>query len=125
AGLWSARRRPLPTRSAGRRALLGEPAAPLAVSLLQARGVDISGHRAAQVTRKMCLDSDVVLVMDRAQRQRLEELYPESRGRVFRLGEFTDQDIPDPYRLPERAFRHALELIDAGVERWLQRIERL
>ncbi|MBK6009033.1 low molecular weight phosphotyrosine protein phosphatase [Ramlibacter ginsenosidimutans] len=125
AGLLSARLPQFATRSAGLGALVGEPADPLAVSLLQARGIDISGHRAVQVTRKMCLDSDVVLVMDRAQRKRLEELYPESRGRVFRLGEFTDQDIPDPYRLPERAFRHALELIDAGVERWLQRIERL
>jgi protein-tyrosine phosphatase len=125
AGLFSARLPQFATRSAGLGALVGEPAHPLAVKLLQARGIDISGHRAEQVTRKMCLASDVVLVMDLVQRKRLEELYPESRGRVFRVGEFTDQDIPDPYRLPERAFRHALEPIDAGVDRWLQRIERL
>jgi protein-tyrosine phosphatase len=125
AGLIAARSPRFATRSAGLGALVGHPADETAVRLMRARGVDIDAHRAEQVTRRMCLEADIVLVMDREQRQRLEQMVPEACGRVFRLGEFTGQDIPDPYRQPEEAFREALELIETNVERWLQRIERL
>ena len=125
AALLAARQPALQARSAGLGALVGRPADETAVRLMRSLGIDISGHRASQLTRRMCLESELVLVMDREQRQRVEKLYPEACGRVFRLGEFTDKDIPDPYRLPERAFRDALGLIEQAVARWLQRIERL
>jgi protein-tyrosine phosphatase len=111
--------------SAGLDALIGAPADEIAVDLLRERGLDIAGHRATQVTRKMCLDADMVLVMSREQRRQLESRYPEICGRVFRVAEHADRDIPDPYRQPETAFRHALKLIDEGVAAWVQRIQRL
>ncbi|RYF71441.1 MAG: low molecular weight phosphotyrosine protein phosphatase, partial [Comamonadaceae bacterium] len=106
-------------------ALIGQPADPAAASLMQERGVDITAHRAAQITRQACVESDLIFVMDREQRSRLQQLYPEVHGRVFRLGEHVDQDVPDPYRQPMTAFRSALSVIDAGVDQWLRRIERL
>jgi protein-tyrosine phosphatase len=112
-------------RSAGLGALVGEPADKAAIQLMQDRGIDIGGHRALQVSRQLCVDSDIVLVMDRSQRQRLQGLYPEVRGRVFRLAESLDLDVPDPYRQPMAAFRTALSIIDEGVEQWLRRIHRL
>jgi protein-tyrosine phosphatase len=112
-------------RSAGLGALIGMPADPTAVQLMHKRGIDITGHRAAQLNRQMCLDSEIVLAMDADQRNRVEELYPQMRGRVFRLGEHTKQDIPDPYKKPETAFRESLSLIDEGLREWLQRIKRL
>jgi protein-tyrosine phosphatase len=112
-------------RSAGLGALIGMPADPTAVHLMQERGIDISAHRAAQLNRQMCLDSEIVLVMDAAQRQQVEKLYPQARGRVFKVGEYTKQDIPDPYQKPETAFRESLSLIDEGVREWLRRIQRL
>jgi protein-tyrosine phosphatase len=112
-------------RSAGLGALIGSPADETALRLMQARGIDISAHRAQQITRVMCLESDVVLVMDAEQRERLEQVYPQARGRVFRVGEHTKRDIPDPYRQPEKAFSDALSLIDEGVREWLHRINRL
>jgi protein-tyrosine phosphatase len=111
--------------SAGLNAVIGAPADETAIELLSQRGIDITAHRATQITRKMCLESDMVLVMDREQRHRLQDLYPETRGRVFRVCEYADRDIPDPYRQPPAAFRHALTLIDDGVARWVQRILRL
>lgn len=124
-GLLAARLPGWRVHSAGVDALVGAPADPIAIDLLRERGIDITPHRATQITRKMCLDADVVLVMDRDQRRRLQDLYPEACGRIFRLGEAADRDIPDPYRQPETAFRHALALIDEGVARWMQRIQRL
>jgi protein-tyrosine phosphatase len=111
--------------SAGLGALIGSPADRTAVLLLQERGIDITTHRAVQITRQMCLDADMVLVMDQLQRSRIEEMYPLIRGRVFKVGEYTKQDVPDPYRQPEQAFRDALLHIENGVTEWLRRIERL
>lgn len=112
-------------QSAGLEALVGVPADDIAVRLLGERGLDIAAHRAVQITRRMCLDADMVLVMSREQRRQLESMYPEVCGRVFRVAEHADRDVPDPYRQPEPAFRHALELIDVGVASWVQRIRRL
>jgi protein-tyrosine phosphatase len=111
--------------SAGLGALIGRPADELAVQLMRERGLDIGKHRATQINKPMCLDSDIVLVMEREQKQRLQLLYPEVCGRVFRLGEHANVDVPDPYRQPLRAFRSALSIIDESVELWLDRIQRL
>ena len=112
-------------QSAGLGALVGMPADDTAIRLMQERGIDITGHRSQQVNRAVCTQADLVLVMDTDQRQRLEDMYPQARGRVFRIGEHAKRDIPDPYRQPEKAFRDALALLDEGVREWLQRIQRL
>ena len=111
--------------SAGLNAVIGAPADNTAMALLGERGYDLRAHRGTQITRRMCLDADMVLVMSREQRRQLESMYPEVCGRVFRVAEHADRDVPDPYRQPEPAFRHALELIDVGVASWVQRIRRL
>jgi protein-tyrosine phosphatase len=92
---------------------------------MRERDIDIGAHRALQVTRAMCLESDVILVMDHEQRQRLQKMYPETCGRVFRIGEYADADVPDPYGQPLQAFRHALSLLDLSIQHWLHRIQRL
>ncbi|NML43759.1 low molecular weight phosphotyrosine protein phosphatase [Ramlibacter sp. G-1-2-2] len=112
-------------QSAGLNALVGSPADKAAVELMRERGLDITGHRALQVTRAICQDADMVLVMDAEQRKRLLEQYPEARGKVFRMGEYTDLDVPDPYRQPMQAFRNSLTILDVGIQHWLRRIQRL
>lgn len=112
-------------QSAGLGALIGKPADDTAMQLMRERGLDLGAHRAQQITRPMCLKSDIVLVMEREQRQRLQLLYPEVCGRVFRLGDHASVDVPDPYRQPVKAFRTALSLIEEGVGHWVQRIRRL
>jgi protein-tyrosine phosphatase len=115
----------LQVSSAGLGALVGMPADDTAIRILRERNVDIAGHRATQITRQACVAADLVLVMDHVQRMRIEELYPQVHGRVFKIGEFTRRDVPDPFRQSERAFREALSLIEAGVDEWLRRIKRL
>lgn len=111
--------------SAGLGALIGKPADDHAIRLLRERGIDLSRHRATQINRPMCLEADIVLVMEREQRQRLLQLYPEVCGRVFRIAEHANLDVPDPYRRPIEAFQTALTIIDRSVDHWLQRIQRL
>jgi protein-tyrosine phosphatase len=125
AALFSAALPKAAVRSAGLNSLSGMPADETAVRLMQARGIDITSHRATQITREMCEKTELALVMSTEQRQYVEYHYPFACGRVYRLCEFSKRDVPDPYRRPERAFRECLDLIDDGVRDWLQRIQQL
>ncbi len=102
--------------SAGIAALVGRPADPVAVELLAERGIDLSAHRARQLTPEMIRSADLVLVMEAAQQQEIERLSKAARGRVHRLGRFGDFEVEDPYRLPRSAFERALRQIERGLD---------
>lgn len=102
--------------SAGLAALVGRPADPLAQALLRERGLDLSGHRARQLTTQLIRDFELVLVMDADQQAEVERLLPGARGRVHRLGRFGGFDVPDPYRQERPAFERALALVERGVD---------
>ena len=101
--------------SAGLAALVGQPADPMAVALLAERGLDLSAHRARQVTPELVSAADLILVMEAAQQRHLELLAPSARGRVHRLGGFGDFDVADPYRQGRRQFERTLVQIDRGL----------
>ena len=111
--------------SAGLNALVGKPADEAAIALMRERGLDLRAHRAMQVTRPLCVHTDLVFVMEGSQRDRLQRLYPEVCGRVFRISDPAATDVPDPYRQPVAAFRQALALIEQGIGFWAPRIQRL
>lgn len=112
-------------QSAGLAALIGQRADPLACELMTERNLNIDQHRAQQINLDMCQRSDLILVMDREQRQTLQERYLFAAGKVFRLCEFSDQDVPDPYRAGRDTFKQSLSLIDEGVQQWVKRISRV
>jgi low molecular weight protein-tyrosine phosphatase len=102
--------------SAGLAALEGRGADPEAIALLAARGVDLTGHRARQLTRELVTGFDVVLVMEEGHRREVEALAPAARGRVHRLGRFGGFDVADPYRRGRPAFEEALARIERGLD---------
>lgn len=106
--------------SAGLAALGEYPADAQAIKLMEERGLDLHTHRATQFTAHNGLESDLILVMSTEQRQIVEENWPLLHGRVYRLGHWGNFDVNDPYRRGERAFRKALNTIDAGVGQWLE-----
>lgn len=111
--------------SAGLGALVGQRADPMACELMRERGRSIEAHRARQISLDMCQRADLILVMDGAQRRLLEQYYPFTSGRVYRLGDAAGIDIPDPYRASRQVFSHALALIEHGVQQWVGRISRV
>src|SRR5512135_2052447 len=108
--------------SAGLGALVGQPADPHAIAMMQQQGLDITPHRARQLESWMLGAADLVLVMESEQKRHLEQQYPLCRGKVFRLGETGKYDIADPYRQELEAFRQSAELIQQGVAVWTKRI---
>lgn len=108
--------------SAGIHAMVGSPADPIAVKLMREQGVDIGEHRAQALASWMIGEADLILTMDKVQKNFIERKYPQSKGRVWRLGEYGNFDIPDPYCHGEAAFRHAYSLIAHGVEELTERL---
>ncbi|WP_144148424.1 low molecular weight phosphotyrosine protein phosphatase [Paraburkholderia sp. BCC1884] len=112
-------------QSAGTRALAGHGAAPLAVSLMDGRGIDLRGHRSTALTSTQVRAAQLILAMTRAQCRSIESAFPFARGRVYRLGEHQQIDIVDPYRRGRFTFEIAAAQIEQGVQRWLGAIAGL
>ena len=109
--------------SAGLGALVDEPASEHSVELMRERGLDISGHRAQQLTPELVTKADLILVMESGHRRVIDTNEPTARGKVYRLGEWQDLEIPDPYRQPRDAFEAALEKIDKSIADWVERLK--
>src|SRR4051812_7359046 len=101
--------------SAGIAALVGRLAHPIARQLMLERGLDISGHRARQLTPGMILAADLVLAMDCSVKRSIEEMAPASHGRVQRIGWFGRFDVPDPVGGDRAEFTRALSFIEDGI----------
>lgn len=111
--------------SAGLSALIGQGADPQAQAIAEQHGLDISDHRAQQITALLCQQHDLVLVMEQAHKDWLEQVHPHVRGKVFRLGHLGQFDVADPYRKPPEAFETAYAAIARGVSDWVPRIRQL
>jgi protein-tyrosine phosphatase len=109
-------------QSAGVGALVGQQADPLARELMQVKGLDIEHHRARQLLRSHCMSADLLLVMDLEQKRYVERFSPWSRGRIFRLGEFDNFDVRDPFGRGRAEFVIALDSIEQGVRAWAAKI---
>ncbi|MBN3788781.1 low molecular weight protein-tyrosine-phosphatase [Burkholderia sp. Ac-20353] len=112
-------------RSAGCSALAGHGADPLAVELMAERGIDLGEHIAVDLNLQHMRSADLILTMTQSQRKRIEAGYPFSKGRVFRIGEFEKIDVIDPYRQGRSIFELALSQIDQGMERWVDKMNRI
>ena len=102
--------------SAGIGALVGRPADPIAQELMAERGLDISGHRARQLTPELARTYELILVMETEQQRAVVSMLPAARGRVHCIGRWGKFDVPDPYRQPRPAFERALQLIERGID---------
>lgn len=109
--------------SAGVGALVGHPADPLSIELLAERSLDLSAHRARQLTPNLIRSADLILVMEAGHKKAVDAIDPSGRGKVYRWGEWGDFDIPDPYQRPREAFEEALVLLDRGLADWLPKLK--
>ncbi|WP_323119950.1 arsenate reductase/protein-tyrosine-phosphatase family protein [Burkholderia alba] len=121
-------RRALPRvtiRSAGIDARVGEPAARRARDAARVRGLDLSAHRAQALTVLACARADLILVMETAQRRRIEARYPFTRGRVFNLAApgVGPPDVADPYGGSPETFAACLDHLERCVTHWRDRID--
>lgn len=108
--------------SAGLGALVGSRPSRHSTELMAERELDISEHKARQLTPDMIRASDLVLVMESGHKRVISENDPAARGKVFRFCEWQGEDIPDPIGQPKTVYEEALEMIDRGTKDWVERI---
>lgn len=114
--------RKVEVRSAGVGALRNYPADDPARVLMQARGLDLSSHRACQVTPELARWADLILVMESHQRDAMIDIDPTARGKTYLLGHWIKREVPDPYKQPEEVYTLALSLIDESLESWIGKL---
>lgn len=109
----------LRTASAGVGALVGNPADANAVVVAREHGLDVSSHVARQIDSKLVQSHELVLVMEQRQLDWIVRQFPQSRGRVFLAGHWSDDaEVPDPYRMPLEAFRESYSIMANYLEQW-------
>lgn len=108
--------------SAGIMMLSGLGATEQTREVLFQEGIDVSGHRSQRVTKEMAYKSDIILVMEKIHEQRLLQLAPEAKNRVFLVKEFAkindnDLNIEDPIGRPLDFYQHTVQVIKESIER--------
>ncbi len=116
--------------SAGTHALVGEPAAALAVKVANERGVDLSRHISRQVTKEMLRKADIVLAMERRHLDEANAIFNKDSGKYHMLSEFglpyrRGHDINDPYGAPRQYFTQTYDAIEKCVEGLLDELIRM
>ncbi|APJ02658.1 low molecular weight protein-tyrosine-phosphatase [Silvanigrella aquatica] len=108
--------------SAGIYAMVGEKAHELSIQVGQERGLNLNAHIARQLNNKLIFENDLILVMDTAQKNRIEENYAAAKGKVRCLGEFRNQSVQDPYGKPYSAYEEMAHLVDDCLNDWVNEI---
>jgi protein-tyrosine phosphatase len=109
-------------QSAGVDALVNKSAAKESVLAMQEIGIDISQHRAQQVTETLVKNADIILAMDNYQKHKISFLFPFAYGKVFLLGRWRDFEIPDPYLQDISFFGDCRQLIQECLDDWQKKI---
>lgn len=111
--------------SAGLGALVDHPAEPTAAELAKQIGLNLTEHRATQVTIDHLRRADLILVMSEGQRAQVRNLDQTAAGKTMLLSHWLPgrPDIPDPYKKSREAFEHVHEMLQKAVHAWLPKLK--
>ena len=96
--------------------MTGWTADPSSIRIMHEHGIDISSHRAKNLTQQMIAEADLILTMEKEQTRVVESRFPESRGKTMRLGEYGNYDIADPFNKNIDFFIETFKLIEQGID---------
>lgn len=101
-----------------------EPGLPAVRGLAEWSGlVDIAGHRSRALDASLLEAADLILVMERGQKEALALEFPSAAARVYLLSEMSARiayDIPDPAlgrENPQRLITEIIGLVEKGLPR--------
>ncbi len=90
--------------------------------LLAKEGIDVSAHRSQRITPVALKKSDLILVMEHLHEERILELAPEVKNRVFLLKEFakindSHLDVADPIGKSKEFYVQTFAVIKEAIEK--------
>lgn len=109
--------------SAGIAAMVGEPAYSNSIIVAEQHGLSLDGHIARQLTRSICLQQDLILVMEKNHIDAVCRIAPEVRGKVMLYGHWLNEmEIADPYRHDITFFERTYTLLDKASQAWMNKL---
>ena len=115
-------------KSAGMETHPGKPAHALAKEIAHQHGLSLQCHSTTPLSQDLIKESDLVLVMEVAQKDRLSKLYAQDRHKVFLLGQFCRNgsiEIDDPYCGTQEDFKACFGRIRESCNHLIQKIGEL
>jgi tRNA threonylcarbamoyl adenosine modification protein (Sua5/YciO/YrdC/YwlC family) len=108
--------------SAGVMAVAGMGASLETREVLAREGMDVGGHRSQRVTQELINQSDIILVMENVHEDKILQLAPETKNRLFLLKEFarindSNLNITDPVGSSLEFYQDIFLTIKDAVER--------
>ena len=123
-------RKKIKITSAGVQARRGKQAHRVMQHAAKTNGFSLGHHLSSPLTRKTIQKSDVILIMEEQQKERLLSLYPQAENKTFLLMEYLwngdpkeVQDVPDPTGQNTDDYARFLELAHTEVDRIFREIE--
>jgi len=87
-----------------------------AAALLKERGIDVSAHRATQITANDVRHSDLILTMTAVHKDKLIALFPEAKDKTFTIADYAagkPDDVADAFGKPMDFYRGMVKQVEA------------
>ncbi len=113
--------------SAGTWARYGAPAAVLSQLVVQEMGMDISSHQSQPVTEALIQQFDLVLTMERQQKEGLILQFKPYAKRIYMLSEMVNrvEDVPDPIGGELTDYQVTVNMLNRFLSAGLTKIHQL
>ena len=113
--------------SAGIWAIEGMPATSKAQTLLLSKGLDISDHMSQPVSQELIDRFDLILTMEKNQKEVLTVEFPRKAKRIYLLSEMIGlvYDVPDPIGKSLEDFQKTYREIEQTLKMGMHKIRRL
>jgi protein-tyrosine phosphatase len=111
--------------SAGLEATPGRPADIISKAVARQQHVSLDAHVVTQLDSDLVDRSDLIVVMEMSQKDRIHRLYPKAKGKTVLLGSFDSSgplEIRDPYGRSIEEFQFCLEQIKRCCNSLSQRL---
>jgi protein-tyrosine phosphatase len=88
-------------------------------------GLDLSNHKAKQLTSELIDDCDLILVMTHEHLEQVAQIARGARAKALLLGQWIGVgEIEDPIGKDIDVFRHSYELLEKACLSWSKRLNR-
>ncbi|MFV8868475.1 protein tyrosine phosphatase [Serratia fonticola] len=109
--------------SAGIAAVVGHDADKTASLVAEEHGISLSNHVAKQITKELCHQNDLILVMEKKHIELVCKIAPEVRGKIMLFGHWDGGfEISDPYRQSKESFSFVYEKLYESATQWAKKI---
>ncbi|SDZ33913.1 protein-tyrosine phosphatase [Proteiniborus ethanoligenes] len=114
--------------SAGVYAATGQPASPQAIDAMKNKAIDISSHKARQLTKEMLQNADLILTMTKSHKRSILGMDESLKQKTYTLTEYAYKDLEnhadilDPYGLPVEEYEKSLIDIEKALKNVIDKL---